>query len=173
MTIEMLKRAIEVGGESAIVLLFRSFASIGKIHEDRLPFDTSIDKLDCDIDLPHSRVDLVITHADGSLIAIVARDGDSGHGYVATRIGEASICTTQLALVLPGTTIRNSLPWTSTGSLLLDVLIEDACVAANVSSFSWATMATHLTTTARLLNIVYSGAGNASDVRPEAKGLVH
>ena len=172
MTMEMLKRAVEVGGEAGIVLLFRSIASRKNIHEDVLPFDPSVDHLNCAVDPLYGRVDLVITHANGSTTLIVVKDGDRGHDHVGSGIGNVSLCATQLALVLgSSSSVRKALLWTSTGSPLLDVLIEHACVAADVIPLPWSTTAHHLAAAAKCINLDVSSATHHADVHRNARGL--
>lgn len=171
MTMAMLQRAVEAGGEAALVLLFRSEASTGATFEDRIPFDPKIDTLNCDFDLPYGRADLLIIHADRSITVIVARDGARGHDHVAAGIGMASLCAAQLALLRPSVEVRKALLWASTGIPLLDVVLESACTAANVVPLSWSTMAVHLAVAEKSVNKGLSGTAHFSDVHLEARGL--
>ncbi len=170
MMIELLKRAVEVGGEAALILLFRSDASTGKAFEDRLPFDPTVDTLDCAVDLLYGRADILITHADRSVTVVVARDGAGGHEHVAAGIGVASLCAAQLALMRPTAEIRKALLWASAGKPLLDGVVEAACEAANVIPLSWSTMAVHLADAEKSVNQFLSGAAHRADVHQEAEG---
>ncbi|TWD77473.1 hypothetical protein FB547_1097 [Variovorax beijingensis] len=172
MTIELLKRAGEVGGEAALVLLFRSEASTGKMFEDRIPpLNPAIDTLECDFHLLYGRADLVISHADHSITVIIARDGARGHEHVAAGIGVASLCAAQLALMRPTAEIRKALLWASAGQPLLDGVVEAACEAANVIPLSWSTMAVHLADAEKSVNQFLSGAAHRADVHLDAKGI--
>lgn len=174
MTIEMLKHAVEDGGESALVLLFCSSASTVKIYEDRIPFDPSTDTLTCDFKLLWGRADLVISHFDGSMMVIIAKDGGRGHDHVVAGIGDASLCAAQLALMFGAKVpVRAALLWSAAGDLLLDALIEDACLAANVTPLPWGPLERHLSAAANSINQFAAGASHLADVHAEAKGQVH
>ena len=171
MTIEILRRAVEVGGETALVLLFRSEASSGKAFDDRIPFNPAIDTLDCAVDLLYGRADILITHADRSITVIVARDGARGHEHVAAGIGMASLCADQLAMLRPSVEVRKALLWASTGNPLLDGVLESSCTAANVIPLPWSTMAVHLAVAENSVNQFLSGVAHRADVHVDAKGI--
>ena len=171
MTIEMLKRAVEAGGETALVLLFRSEASTGTAFEERISFNPAIDTLECDFDLLHGSADLVISHADHSFTVIVARDGARGREHVAAGIGMALLCADQLAMLRPSAEVRKALLWAATGDPLLDDMLDSACTAGGVISLSWSTMKQHLAETAKCLNRGLASAEHLADVHLDAKGI--
>ncbi|MNV71230.1 hypothetical protein D3C71_1642390 [compost metagenome] len=171
MTIEMLKRAVDVGGEAALILLFRSEASTGKALEDRLSFDPTADTLDCAVDLLCGRADILITHADRSITVIVARDGARGREQVAAGIGMASLCADQLAMLRPSVEVRKALLWASTGNPLFDGVLESLCMAANVVPLPWSTMAVNLAVAENSVNQFLSGATHRANVHVNAKGV--
>lgn len=174
MTIEHLAKAVISGGKEALIHLFKSSASTGKPFEDRIPYNPSIDKLECGLDLFRVRADMVITHADGSMTVIVAKDGAGGAEHVASGIGVASYCAAQLNMIHGSKTIvRTALLWSSTGNMLQEALLEDACIAANVVPLPQGALPQLLGITALSLSLYILCGGDPTDVDADAKEQVH
>jgi hypothetical protein len=78
MSAEMMQKATLVGGEAAIVLLFKSAWSSKTLVEDRIPINQQLDTLICEMAFKYGRADIVIFHVDGSASVIEAKDGTKG-----------------------------------------------------------------------------------------------
>ena len=104
----------------------------GGQSEDRIP----LSKIDTIVSKNTSRLggaDVLVFHVDGSASVIVARTGACGSSHVLAGIGQVALCAAQLAATkgVVGE-IRRCLMWSSTGSIIGDGLIEEACERAGV-----------------------------------------
>jgi hypothetical protein len=90
------------------------------------------------------RADIVVFHVNGSATVIEAKDGSRGYGHVVAGIGQAGLYAAQLGMAKHAIThIRRALLWTSTGNILADALIEEACEQAGVIALPWADISLH------------------------------
>lgn len=146
----MLQKALQVGGEAAIVLMFRSCAATPQ-REARIPLKGE-DTIVYEMAFRFGRADIVVFHIDGSASVIEVKDGTRGYNHVVAGIGQAGLYASQLAGRRAGLTkIRRCLLWTSTGNLVADAEIEDVCIAANVIPLPWGRLQTHLDATRDVL----------------------
>jgi len=133
-----------LGNESDIVRVFLETHACG-VGDERLPLHEA-DTILCEQVLRYGRADIVVYHVDGSISVIEAKDGSNGYSAVVAGIGQATLYATQLGQAKGvARCIRRCLLWSSTGDLMLDVLIEDACQAAGVVSLSMASARLHAT----------------------------
>lgn len=115
--------------------LFRMCAmASGNQLDDRIPYNSSTDRIVFEFALKMGRVDAVIFHVDGSVSIIEAKDGTRGYTHVAQGIGQLSLYAVQFAMAgISGVhIIRRCLHWTSVGSAEEDALLELACEQAGV-----------------------------------------
>lgn len=127
------------GVESDLVSRFVSVIECGHFDE-RLPLSQH-DTIVLEMALKYGRADIVIFHVDGSASVIEAKNGSHGYNHVVCSIGQASLYASQLAMTKGSVTkVRKCLLWSSTGNLLLDGAIEDACECANTIALPWPTM---------------------------------
>jgi hypothetical protein len=146
------------GVERDIVQLFRESVSIGGF-EDRLPMSAH-DTVVYEMALKFGRADIVVFHVDGSASVIEVKDGTKGYNHVVSGIGQAALYGAQLGMS-KGTlkTVRKCLLWTSTGSLALDGVIEEACEQANVIPLPWQSMASLMAMREAVLRVMVEGYG--------------
>lgn len=152
--VQMIEKAVEVGGESAIVLLFRSSMKSNVVMADRIPLDNSLDTIVYEMAFKFGRADIVIFHKDGSASVIEVKDGTQGYRHVVAGIGQAGLYASQLAMNKNTLTIvRKCLLWTSTGDVSLDAIIENSCEQANVIPMPWGKLSEHIKCALMALNI--------------------
>lgn len=122
--------------EADIVRAFRETFETGHF-DDRLPMSAD-DTVVFEMSLRFGRADIVIFHVDGSVTVIEVKDGARGYNHVVSGVGQAGLYATQIAMSGTGIRpVRRALLWTSTGDLVLDVLIEQVCEHARVVPLSW------------------------------------
>lgn len=133
-----------LGDESDIVRAFLETHACG-FSDERLPLQQA-DTILCEQVLRYGRADIVVYHVDGTISVIEAKDGSKGYTAVVAGIGQATLYAAQLGQTKGvARCIRRCLMWASTGDLLLDVLIEDACRAAGVVPLPMASARLHAT----------------------------
>lgn len=141
-----------LGNESDIVRVFLETHACG-FGDERLPLHEA-DTILCEQVLRYGRADIVVYHVDGSISVIEAKDGSKGYSAVVAGIGQATLYATQLCQTKGvARCIRRCLLWSSTGDLMLDVLIEDACQAAGVVSLPMASARLHATVRAMTIKL--------------------
>ena len=119
------------GVERDLVRQFIEIQDAG-CHDERLPL-TAECVLIREQAFKYGRADIVAYHSDGSATVIEAKDGTKGYSHVIGGIGQATLYAVQLANTKGAlTSVRRALLWSSTGSLELDGVIEDACERAGV-----------------------------------------
>jgi hypothetical protein len=160
MSVAMLERALEVAGEAAIVLLFRSsLGSLSAPAEERIPLNKALDTVVYDMHFRFGRADIVIFHVDGSATVVEAKNGDQGYKNVVSGIGQAALYAAQLSMNKGALTrVRKALLWTSTGSIESDAAVQDACLLADTVPLPWGPLKTHLEATRSVLD-AFKGAG--------------
>lgn len=144
--IGMLEKAAEVGGEAAIMLIFRALAMRpGPMDEERVAINTDTDEIVYEMPFRVGRADIVVFHADATATVIELKDGSIGYSGVIKGIGQASLYAAQLAMARGGVrAVRKCLLWTSTGDLSTDAAIEDACLQAGTIPLPWGKLSDHL-----------------------------
>lgn len=154
MSTAMLNKAVQVGGEAAIGLLFQSAAMAEQHRLDlNFAFNPKVDRLVAEMRLRFGRADFVIFHADGSATVIEVKDGSNGYNHVVAGIGQASLYAAQLLRMRGAVNnVRKVLLWTSTGSADMDWAIECACYESNTIPDQWGPLAAHLAATRRVLH---------------------
>jgi len=142
----MLEKAVELGGEAAIVLMFRALAlRPGLMDEDRIAINTDTDEIVYEMQFRVGRADIVVFHADGTATVIEVKDGSIGYSGVIKGIGQASLYAAQLAMARGAIqAVRKCLLWTSTGDVSVDATIEDACKEAGTIPLPWGKLSDHL-----------------------------
>lgn len=110
--------------------------------EDRIP----LCKLDTIVSKNTSRLggaDVLVFHVDGSASVIVARTGACGSSHVLEGLGQVALCAAKVAATKGVVReIRRCLMWSSTGSVIVDGLIEEACEKAGVVALPMPLIAT-------------------------------
>ena len=146
MTSTLITRAIQAGGESAIVLLFKSAVmSTTTILEDRIPLKQEVDKIVYEMAFKFGRADIVIFHMDGSASVIEVKDGTKGYAHVVSGIGQASLYAAQLGMSKGALrAVRKCLLWTSTGDVDADAAIEIACEKSGTVPMPWGSLKDHI-----------------------------
>jgi hypothetical protein len=154
--VRMLHRALEIGGEAAITLLFRASSMSSNSIEDRIPYDQTRDTVVYEMALKFGRADIVIFHADGTASVIEVKDGSKGYNHVVSGIGQAALYATQLALKGTVRRVRKCLLWTSTGNVDVDAMVETACEQSETVPLPWGALSRHLNATRELLTRIAS-----------------
>ena len=149
MTTAHIDKALAVGCEAAIVLLFRSaMGAKDVVLEDRIPLNQALDTAVYEMSFKFGRADIVIFHVDGSASVIEVKDGSRGYAHVVAGIGQAALYAAQLAMNKGALTkVRKCLLWTSTGNLDLDAMIEDTCLQSGTVPLPWGSLDKHLSET--------------------------
>ena len=118
------------GTEADVV---RSYLLSMHLCEDRIPVTKKCTVVR-EMAFHRGRADIVIFHTDGSASVIEAKDGTRGYQHVLSGIGQSGLYAAQLAMTRAVRPIRRCLLWSSTGDMLTDVLVEQACDDAGVVS---------------------------------------
>lgn len=151
------------GVEKDIVRLFRESVSAG-VLEDRIPMSV-YDTVVYEMALKFGRADIVAFHSDGSASVIEAKDGSKGYNHVVSGIGQAALYSVQLAMSKGAVKhVRKCLLWTSTGNILLDGVIEEACEQAGVIPLPWQSMASLMATQEAVKRVLMKGCGDGAQV---------
>jgi hypothetical protein len=141
------------GIEKDVVRLFRESVSAG-VLEDRIPMSEH-DTVVYEMALKFGRADIVVFHLDGSASVIEAKDGSNGYNHVVSGIGQAALYAVQLAMSKGAVKrVRKCLLWTSTGNILLDGVIEEACEHAGVIPLPWQSMASLMATGEAIARVI-------------------
>lgn len=153
MTSALMARAVQVGGEAAIVMLFKSAVmSTTTVLEDRIPLKQGLDKIVYEMAFKYGRADIVIFHIDGSASVIEVKDGNKGYNHVVSGIGQASLYATQLGMSKGALRkVRKCLLWTSTGDIDADASIEIACEKSGTVPLPWGKLEEYISNARKLL----------------------
>jgi hypothetical protein len=96
----------------------------------------SLCKIDTIVSKNTSRLggaDVLVFHVDGPASVIVAKTGACGSRHVLEGLGQVALCAAQVAATKGVVReIRRCLMWSSTGSVIVDGRIEEACEKACV-----------------------------------------
>ena len=143
---KMLREAIRCKNARSIKIIFHALSLQTTIPMDeRVPINPRLDTIVYDLSSRFGPIDIVVFHVDGSATLIVVKDGTKGYRHVVSGLGLASLHSVQLKQAKCAVVeVRKALLWTSTGNLLADIAVEDACAAANTAAMPWGTLAEHI-----------------------------
>lgn len=147
------------GVESDIVRTFRESAERG-YYDPLLPM-TPQDSIAYELPLRFGRADIVVFHVDGSASVIEVKDGARGYNHVVCGIGQAALYAVQIAQKGAIKRVRKCLLWTSTGDLLLDVVIQIACEQADTIPLPWQSTASLLAMRRAVASVLGGAHGRA------------
>jgi len=142
---DLMAFAFQDKGEAAITAMFALMAR-STVRDERFGFDSASDSICYEVSLKYGRADIVVYHLDGSATVIEVKDGGKGVMWVMAGLGQVSMYAMQLALMNKGavTRVRKALLWTSSGDLMGDALIEEACEQAGTIALPWGRLGAHL-----------------------------
>lgn len=159
-----LEKALAVGGEAAITLIFRVNAMSAQISAcPEINLNNDLDTIVYEMSFKFGRADIVIFHADGSASVIEVKDGSKGYNHVVAGIGQAGLYAAQLGMSKGALSkVRKCLLWTSVGNLEADVAVTIACEQSNTIPLAWGSLQTHLHGVERVFAMVNAGASNGA-----------
>jgi hypothetical protein len=118
------------GAEADIVRVFVRDHAAG-FYDPAIPCGPG-DSVVTEMVFKYGRADIVIFHVDGTASVIEVKSGSAGYRHVVSGIGQASLYASQLSMTKGAvTSVRKCLMWSSTGSVALDLQIQEACECAN------------------------------------------
>ena len=125
---------LQLKGEAFLSGLFRSILAAWKaevqLFNGQVP---EIIRWDQEFALPGSRIDYLLTHADGSVTVCELKDGGLGKQAVLAGIGQLIGYAIQVGAANAGVSkVRKALVFTALPSTEDEIIVIDACVAANV-----------------------------------------